>query len=177
LTNTTDGVDYLSDVKLTAADGTTVTLTPDVIDQGAIAVTIPADVAPRAYNVQAVKGDVASNPVVISVLPAVSITEATGDETVTIKGTGFGGYQAGSGTSVTGTITVGRGKNKTTTTVEATILSWEETTIVAQFDSQPKDVTVTSVFGEAAAEVSKGGGSNGKGGGKPDKPGKPPKKK
>jgi hypothetical protein len=157
-TNTTNGVDYSSDVKLTAGDGTSITLTPDVIEEGLIGVTIPADTAPGNYNVQAVKANVASNPEVVSVTPEVAITETSGDATViTIKGSGFAGYAAGSGTSVTGKITTGKGKKATTTTVEATIVSWSDTAIEADFGSaRPDDVTVNSVFGSATSEVAAG---------------------
>jgi hypothetical protein len=150
-TNTAEGVDYSSDVKLTAADGSSVTLTPSVIDQGLIGVTIPADTARGNYNLQAVKDGAASNPAVISVLPKVKITKASGGNgkgKVTILGSGFGGYAAGSGTAVTGTMSGG--------TVEATIVSWSDTKIRAEFDSSPEDVTVTSVFGSASSEVAAG---------------------
>jgi hypothetical protein len=125
------------------------------MDQGSLGVTIPGDTPAGNYNLQAVKGDFASNPAVISVRPEVTITEATGRETITINGSGFVGYAAGSGTSVTGTVTTGRGKWKTTTTVEGAIVSWSDTSIEADFDSRPSDVTVNSVFGSAASEVDK----------------------
>jgi hypothetical protein len=57
---------------------------------------------------------------------------------------------------VTGTITTGKGKNKTTTVVEATITSWTDTRIEANFGSPPSDVTVYSVFGADTAAASKG---------------------
>ena len=155
-TNVADGTQYTSDVALTAADGSSVILTPDVVDEGALGVTIPGDTPAGNYNLQAVKSGSASNPAVISIKPEVIITEATAGRTVTINGSGFGGYAAGSGTSVTGTVTTGKGRWKTTTTVEAAIVSWSDTTIEADFGSIPNEVTVNSVFGSAAAEVSKG---------------------
>jgi hypothetical protein len=160
-TNVTGGTRYTSDVILTGAGGSSVTLTPDSIDEGELAVTIPADTAPGNYDVRAVKADVASNPAVISITPQVIIADATGKRTVTITGSGFGGYAAGSGTSVTGTKTAAKDKKKTTKTVEATIISWSNATIEAEFGSRPKEVTVNSVFGSATSEV-----------GKPPKPGK-----
>ncbi|MFC1597778.1 hypothetical protein ACFL5Q_07570, partial [Planctomycetota bacterium] len=45
-TNYAGGTLFESDVALTAADGSSVTLTPDLLDQGLIAVTIPASTAP-----------------------------------------------------------------------------------------------------------------------------------
>ena len=50
----------------------------------------------------------ASNPVVLSVVPAVKITNASGTGSVTITGSGFGGYAVGSGMAVTGTVSGGR---------------------------------------------------------------------
>jgi hypothetical protein len=154
-TNVTGATAYVSNAALTAGDGSSVTLTPDAVDLGALVVTIPADTAPGNYDLRAVKADVASNPAVISVTPKVKIVGATGDATLTIRGSGFGGYAAGSGTTVTGTVTTGKGRNKTTTTVEAEIVSWSDTKIEANFASRPDDVTVSSVFGSATSEVKK----------------------
>ncbi len=108
-TNTANGKSYVSDVRLTAGDGSSVTLKPDVIlDQGNLAVTIPAGTRPGNYKLQAAKGDLASNPAVLSVVPAVTITRAIANGPVTITGKGFGGYARGSGTTVTGTVSGGR---------------------------------------------------------------------
>jgi hypothetical protein len=150
-TNVSGGTEYTSDVALTAADGSSLILTPDLMDDESLAVTIPADTPAGNYNLQAVKGEFASNPAVISIRPDVVITEVTGRETVTISGSGFGGHAAGSGTSVTGTVT----HKGVTMTVEATIVSWSDTTIEADFGSRPDEVTVNSVFGSAASEVDK----------------------
>jgi hypothetical protein len=130
-------------------------------------VTIPGETAPGNYDVQAVKedpagNDVASNPAVISIKPQVAIARATGRSSVTIAGSGFGGYAAGSGTSVTGTVSIGnRGKIKT---VEAAIVSWSDTTIEVDFGARtvPDDVTVNSVFGSDTSQVSRGGRGAGK---------------
>jgi hypothetical protein len=90
----------------------------------------------------------------------VVITDATADGgIVTINGSGFGGYAVGSITSVTATFTTGNGTRITTRRVEGTIESWSNTTIVAQFDSAPNEVTVTSVFGTVTSEVDSGGSS------------------
>jgi hypothetical protein len=155
-TNVTGGTEYVSDVALTAGDGSSVTLTPDVRDLGALVVTIPGDTAPGNYDVRAVKADVASNPAVISVTPEVVITRASGTTTVKITGRGFAGHQEGSGTSVTGKVITGRGKKQTVTTVEAEIVSWSDTVIEADFGSaSPDEVTVSSVFGNTTATVKK----------------------
>ena len=143
-TNTTKDQLYESDVVLTAHDGSTVTLSPDDMSQGLISVTFPGTLTPGNYNVQAVKDEVASNPAVISVVPKVEIADATASEgTVTINGSGFAGYAAGSGTAV----------KATDTGVEGSIVSWSQTAIEVQFASVPESVTVVSVFGTATSEV------------------------
>jgi hypothetical protein len=158
-TNVTGGTEYVSDVALTAGDGSSVTLTPDAVDQGALVVTIPGDTAPGNYDVRAVKADVASNPTVISVTPKVAITKTSAGTSgnsivITIRGSGFAGHAAGSGTSVTGRVITGKGKNRSTTIVEAEIVSWSDTAIKADFGRRrPNQVTVSSVFGSATSEV------------------------
>ncbi len=150
-TNTAGALQFESRVKLTAADGSSLTLTPDAILQEAMIVTIPGTTAPGNYDIQAVKAQFTSNPAVISVTPKVVITDATADgPTVTIKGSGFGRYAAGSGTFVTGS----------SKTVTGTIVSWEDTMIVAEFGSTPTEVTVSSVFGTDTSTVGGNGGSN-----------------
>jgi hypothetical protein len=153
--NVTEGVEYVSKASLTAVDGSSVTLTPDAVDNGAMVVTIPAETAPGNYELRAVKADVTSNPVVISVTPKVKITETAADKSVvTITGSGFGGYAAGSGTSVVGKLTRRRGGNTTSETLEAEIVSWSDTKIEADFGSKrPNQVTVNSVFGSATEIV------------------------
>jgi hypothetical protein len=152
--NMADGVPFESEVVLTASDGSSVTLTPDAITDEGILVTIPGTTARGNYTVQAVKnGNVKSNPVAISIIPEVTISSATADGLVTIKGNGFGGYAKGSGTSVTTARTWGWGRWARTTAVEASVVSWNDTEIVANFGSAPKEVTVNSVFGSATAEA------------------------
>ena len=151
-TNTMGTTLYESDVALTAADGSSVMLTPDIIlDEGTLVVTIPGDTAPGNYHVRAVKDEFASNPAAISIVPAVTITTAIANGPVTLTGSGFGGYAQGSGTTVTGTVT--RGPGKRARTVEATIISWSDTEIVARFRTIPRTVTVHSVFGSATSRV------------------------
>ncbi len=156
-----------SDVTLTAGDGASVTLIPDSLDVDLMGVTIPADTAPGNYDVRAVKedtagDDVASNPAVITIKPQVAVARATGRSSVTINGSGFGGYAAGSGTSVTGTVSIGNGGR--IKTVEAAIVSWSDTTIEADFGARtvPDDVTVNSVFGSDTSKINRGGRGSGK---------------
>jgi hypothetical protein len=139
---------YEAAVKLTADDGSSVTLQPEVVaDEGMLAVTIPGTTAPGNYRLRALKVDLASNPAVISVVPKARISRATSvRKTVTITGSGFAGYAAGLGTSVTGTTSKGR-------TVKGTIVSWKEGKIVANFSSLPSRVTVSTVYGRATSSV------------------------
>jgi hypothetical protein len=143
-TNQAGDLLFESDVLVTADDGSTVTLNPDALSQDLLTVTIQGTMAPGNYSLQAVKGDSNSNPVVISIVPEVVIVDAAADgKTVTINGRGFSGYAAGSITSVTAT----------DSGVKGAIVSWSDTTIVAEFQSRPTEVTVTSVFGTATSEV------------------------
>jgi hypothetical protein len=155
-TNTIRDSLFESQVRLTAADGSSVTLKPDlVIDQGSLAVTIPGSTRPGNYKLRATKADVASNPAVISIVPVVRIGRVVYRGRVTILGSGFSGYAKGSRTSVTGTIASGSGKRAATKTVTAKIISWSDTQIVADFGLLPQQVTVNSVFGRATSPVAR----------------------
>jgi hypothetical protein len=96
LTNLVGDYRWVSDVTLTAGDGTSVTLAPDSIDQNGLTVTIPGETEIGTYKLQAVKATptatyAASNPVVISVKPEVRIDGVTNSgDTYTITGVGFG---------------------------------------------------------------------------------------
>lgn len=148
-TNVAGGTLFESEVALTADDGSSVILRADLVDEHSLTVTIPGSTAVGNYKLQAVKAESASNPVVISIVPEVRITEATttgNSSVVKINGSGFSGYAEGSGTSVIG--------NTGAATVEATIRVWSETMILAVFDSVfPEEITVNSIFGSAASEV------------------------
>jgi len=141
-------IELTSDVVLTAADAAETTLLPDVISEGSMTVTIPADLAPGNYDLQAVKGTTTSNCVNLSVMPAVVITSSTcKNGIVTIIGSGFGLYvdALGSGTGVTLTAPTG----------DYTIISWTDTMIVADFGTciSGSAVVVDSVYGAASADV------------------------
>jgi hypothetical protein len=155
-TNSAGRVPFESKALLTAADGSSVTLTPAALAESFLTVTIPGSTAPGNYDLQALKTNsagapVTSNPVVISVVPEVVITRVTSDGTVTIEGKGFGGHAEGLGTSVTGTMAAG--PDEAPATVEARIISWSDTVIKADFGATPKDVTVNSVFGASTYEI------------------------
>jgi len=155
-TNSAGGVRYEAKVCLTDESGAAVTLDPQVVlDEGSLAVTIPARTRPGHYRLQVVKGDAVSNPEVITVTPVTRVSRATYQGTVTIVGSGFGGYGEGSPTGVAGTVTSGAGRRATTRTVAGKIVSWTDTKIVVDFGALPRDITVTSLYGTAKASVSR----------------------
>ncbi len=155
-TNSVGSTRYESDVALTAADGSSVVLTPDLIlDEGMLAVTIPRTTRAGNYSIQAVQAELASNPTVVTVVPKVRIKRAAGNETVTIVGSGFSGYARGSGTVVTGRITTVEGTRVRTRVLTGTIVSWVDGKIVARFVAAPNQVTVRSVFGTATSAVAR----------------------
>ena len=153
LVNAVGEVLFEAEGVLTASDGASVILKPLVIDAGMMVVSIPGDVAPGLYKLRAVKyrppaegtdgpGEpVPSNPVAITVVPQVRISDVSiADEVVTIQGSGFAGHQEGSGTSVSGQVG--------TAFVEASIVSWSATCIKADFGgAKPEAVTVHSIYG------------------------------
>jgi hypothetical protein len=149
-TNTSNvGVAYESTVTLTAANGASVNLTPDVfLDQGSLVVTIPPTIRPGNYLLRASKTGLASNSVRLCVIPKVRITSAAAapDRTVTINGSGFAGYQKGSGTKVVGMTSTGR-------MFYGTVVAWSPGKIVARFGTVPAKIKVFSVFGTATRAV------------------------
>jgi hypothetical protein len=149
LTNTAGNTLYEADVALTAADGSSVTLTPDIIvDEGMLAVTIPGSTLPGNYILRALKAGFTSSAAAISIVPKVTIARAASTgRTVAITGSGFGGYAPRSGTAVIGTTSTG-------STVKGAIVSWNDRRIVANFGSLPSKATVKSVFGKATSKVS-----------------------
>ncbi|NIN34080.1 MAG: hypothetical protein GTO60_02795 [Gammaproteobacteria bacterium] len=156
-TNRIATFDLTSNVALTAADGSSVTLTPSSITSSQIAVTIPGTTAPGNYALRAVKGPAESNPVVISVKPAVVITDSSCNRKkglLTISGSGFS--EKVEGTDVYINVMI-NGQ-----TVD--IISWADNQInVSVSRCSVKDtVTVNSLYGSATID----GGS----GGKPPKP-------
>lgn len=153
--NTAKNQLFESNIRLTAENGTTMTLEPDIIlDHGSMAVTIPATVGPGNYRLQVTKEDKASNPKVVSIKPEVKITRAVSSRGLaTISGSGFGGYAAGSGTTVTGTYLKQVGRNVRVMTMEGTVVSWSDRRIVASFPNAPGTVKVQSVFGTAVYRI------------------------
>ena len=70
-----------------------------------------------------------------------------------IYGSGFGGHAEGSGTTVTGTYKSVVGRRVRIKTMEATIMSWTDSRIVARFSEVPRTATVNSVFGKGTHSI------------------------
>jgi Cys-rich repeat protein len=159
LTNLVDTFQWTSDITMTGADGSSVTLTPDSITSNQLTVTVPGTTAPGNYAVRAVKGTSAvSNPVVIAVVPEVVITDDNCNRkkgVLTISGSGFGDKPAGTDAYVYVEVD---GQ-----TVE--VSSWSDTQIKASVSSCSNKATivVNALMGSATNDDSGGGG-------KPPKP-------
>jgi hypothetical protein len=141
-----------SDVELTASDGSSVILTPDSITSSAMTVTIPGTTAVGNYDLKAVKETAESNPVVISVVPAATITDDSCQKKkgiLTINGSGFGEQPAGSEAYINVQV---NGQ-----TVET--LSWSDTQITASVSSCQRNavLTVNTTFGSVSNGDSGGG--------------------
>jgi hypothetical protein len=152
LTNLIGTFRWVSDVSLTAVDGSSVTLPPDSIDKDSLTVTIPGSTGIGTYKLQAVKGTyAASNPVVITVKPEVRIDQVTNTgETYTITGTGFGdapptGAEDYLNVQINGEV--------------AEIISWNDTEITASVSGYGAAdigdmITVNALFCDASFEGS-----------------------
>jgi hypothetical protein len=145
-TNLDNGIERLSNVVLTAYDGSTVELTPDSITQDSITVTIPGVLATGNYYVRAVKDDsestAKSNPYVISVKPEVAITEVDCNRKrglLTISGSGFSEKIEGTDAYI----------NAKLNGVTVDIISWTDTLIRASVSgcSGRDTVSVNGLFG------------------------------
>lgn len=139
-------IEVTSTVVLEAADGTQTVLTPDSISEDTMVVMVPATMTAGNYAVTAVKGGSISNSVNLAILPAVKITAAScANGVVSISGSGFSQYinAEGSGTSVSLPDAV----------ADCTVVSWTDTSIVAQCGQCDPAITVDSVFGDATGAV------------------------
>jgi hypothetical protein len=73
-TNMDEGIELTSEVVLTASDGSSIILIPDSISQDSLTVTIPGTIGKGNYKIKTAKLTKHSNPMVISVIPNVIIT-------------------------------------------------------------------------------------------------------
>ncbi len=133
-----------SKVVLTAPDGSSLILEPIEITESLMQIVIPATLAPGNYILRAAKVDKTSNPMNLSVTPAVIINSANcNDGVITITGSGFSEYinAVDSGTSVQ------LGSNA------CSVNSWTNTEITANCGTCSGAVEVKSVFGIASKTV------------------------
>jgi hypothetical protein len=144
-TNTYLGMfNWTSNVSLTAADGSTTVLTPDSISEYSLTVTIPGTTAAGNYDIRAVKESTESNPVVISIKPAVTITDVKCRKRrgrLIIRGSGFSEKVEGTDSYI----------NVEVNGEMADIISWRDNMIKASVSrcSTDANVTVNALFGSA----------------------------
>jgi hypothetical protein len=155
-TNLLGTSEVLSNVVLTAKDGSETVLAPDAITTNQIVVTIPGTTPVGTYAVRAVKGSVRSNPVALFVTPGVEITDVRcrGNKkrgyTLTISGAGFGDAPpAGSGDYLNVVLNG--------IVLDSTI-TWEDTEITAGVSRCPSTslVNVNALFGSDTAQARTG---------------------
>jgi hypothetical protein len=154
---------FTSQVKMTAADGSSVTLAPDSISESQIDVTIPGTTAVGSYALRVTKDDgtgtggtIDSNPVIVTVNPIVAIADVSCSKKkgiLTVSGTGFGEQPAGSEAYI----------NAQVDGQSVEILSWSDTQIRASVASCTKNATTTvnAVMGSATNGGDRGGGGKG----------------
>jgi hypothetical protein len=129
-------------VRLTDADGNTLTLDPNDVTDGSLTVVVNAAVG--NYTLQAVKDGEASNAVGISIKPEVVITELDCSKclgSMTITGAGFS--EKPEGTDEDLYVIEGDGGRL------LKVISWTDTEIKVVDTRCRGDVTVNTIFGSA----------------------------
>jgi hypothetical protein len=157
-TNLSQGIELTSIVALMATDGSLTYLTPGLISENSLTVTIPGTTAPGNYRVRVVKDTEESNPIVITIVPEVVIADDTCNKkkgTLTLTGSGFGEKPAGTDDYI----------NVEVDGQSVDILSWSDTQIRTTVSrcSNKATITVNALYGSATSGDSGGGG-------KPPKP-------
>ncbi len=149
-TNVISGFEWVSDVLLTAPDGTSILIAPDAISESSLTFTISGSTAPGNYDVRVVKGDTQSNPVVISIIPDVTITNmsCSSKRLLTITGSNFGEQYAGTENYI----------NVEVDGATATVRSWTDNQIQVLVSNCRVRFTavVNALFGSESELCSKG---------------------
>ncbi len=143
-----DGMDIPSRLELFSEQEEVIEITPTLVSPTLMEAELPANLAPGTYAVKAVKKSVGSNIVNIVVLPAVVIDEisCSGDNRITIAGSGFSSY-------------LDAENSGTTVSIDATgerceVESWQDHRIIANCPlGNGGVIAVQSVFGDISAEV------------------------
>jgi hypothetical protein len=150
-----------ADVVLSAGADSFV-LTSQSVTHDQIIAVVPSTMTVGLYELRVVKGDKKSERWKLTVIPPVVIdTVCNSGNTLQITGAGFSeypdGYVTDQGISITW--------KKTTAT--CTVVSWSDTTVTGLCPINKGTVTLTGIYGSAAAEVgpqcSDGGPGNGDG--------------
>ncbi len=141
-------VEAKSVVVLTDANGVeAANLTPTSITPETMEVVLPGYLSAGTYKLVAKKGMQISNPKTFCLTPVVNVYSATcSNGTVTISGSGFNAFvdAANSGTDVT------------SGTASASIVSWSDTEIVAEFPTCIAEADVNTIFGSVTTPVEGG---------------------
>ncbi|MHB8811461.1 MAG: PKD domain-containing protein [Desulfobulbaceae bacterium] len=148
-TNTVQGpegpIEVSSNVVLTAADGTKITLTPSMITESSMNIVLPATLTAGNYELRAVKGSSTSNPMVMAVIPALTIDSAIcSNNIVVVSGSGFKQY-VDANNSGTGVRIAGGNK--------CSVNSWTDTLIEADCGTCSGTVEVSSIFATASQQI------------------------
>jgi hypothetical protein len=142
-TNIFNTTNYISSIVLTAADGSTIDLAPSAISESTLTVTIPGTISAGIYAIRAVKDDVLSNPMAITIKPAIEIgNTACGGCTgiTTITGTGFGDAPPEGAEEFLNVMANG---------VALEVISWTDTEIKVSGGCSDDSLTVNALMGSA----------------------------
>ncbi len=139
-----------SALRLIDGAGNATDYVPTSVSADSMEVVIPGTLAPGNYQVVAAKGPSTSNPMNLTVTPAISIDTAVCSRrtnVLTVTGSGFGEYLSASD-SGTGVTMNGDAGN---------VLTWSDTEITAEFTgcSRTATATVTTVYASASASVTR----------------------
>jgi len=137
---------YTPSVQLTDDAGNATVLVPEVggYDKTRIVVTIPGTLAAGQYAAQIKKGNVLSNPIPVTIFPAVNVRPGgavclSDYRVVIIRGSGFSMYDRSMPSSVTGITGDGADANR--------VFLWRDGMVAARFNAGcPSEVTVNTVF-------------------------------
>jgi hypothetical protein len=152
-------IELASAAELTASDGSVTSITPDSVTESEMVVTL-SGLSAGNYDLRAVKGPNASNPVVVTVTEDVTMTDSSCNRkkgVLTIDGSGFGDKPEGTDDYI----------NVQVDGQTVDIISWSDTQITASGSSCSRKATITvnALYGSASSADSGNGGD-----GKPDKP-------
>lgn len=144
-TNIDTDIEVYSEITLIDRQGSSITLIPDLIAQDSMTVTIPGTLAKGTYKVKAVKRNKQSNPLAVSIKPAVTIDRVncrSQNKQIIISGAGFGQRPDGSDNYI---------NVEYNGILIDEIIVWTDSEIRGRVTEciNPSTVTINSVFGSA----------------------------